>query len=91
MVITTPDGTSKLKPRPAVHAIRPWETLPLKIGGKDFNITGTPCVHLPVVPMHFDSWKHFVEPSTESAKVFVEAGLKDKVVWLEPGVAKQIL
>ncbi|CAE6381614.1 unnamed protein product [Rhizoctonia solani] len=175
-VITTPDGASKLKPRPAVHAIRPWETLPLKIGGKDFDITGTPCVHLPggettgfivqtasfgtspeglpnaiyfsgdtiyleelaqmrkkfhialailnlgavivpgpdgplqitldgksavklihdieadvVVPMHFDSWKHFTEPSTESAQVFVGAGLKDKVVWLEPGVAKQIL
>ncbi|CAE6400676.1 unnamed protein product [Rhizoctonia solani] len=176
IVITTPDGASKLQPRPAVRAIHPWETLSLKIGGKGFNITGTPCVHLPggettgfivqtpsfgtspdglpnaiyfsgdtiyieelaqmrskfhivlgilnlgaviapgpdgplqitldgksavkliqdigadiVVPMHFDSWKHFIEPSTESAKVFVEAGLKDKVVWLEPGVTKQVL
>lgn len=175
-VVTTPDGASKLKPRPAVHAIRPWETLALKIGGKDFNITGTPCVHFPggevtgfiihtasfgtspdglpnaiyfsgdtiyleelvemrkkyhialsiinlgavivpgpeeplqitldgksavklvqeigadvIVPMHFDSWKHFTEPSTESAKVFAEAGLNDKVIWLEPGVAKQVL
>lgn len=175
-VITTPDGANKLKPRPAVHAIHPWETLSLNIGGKSFEITGTPCVHLPggettgfivhtasfgtspdglpnaiyfsgdtiyleelaqmrkkfhialailnlgaviapmpdgplqitldgqtavkliqdigadvVVPMHFDSWKHFTEPSTELAKVFVEAGLKDKVIWLEPGVAKQVL
>ncbi|KAH7323406.1 putative Zn-dependent hydrolases of the beta-lactamase protein [Rhizoctonia solani] len=175
-VVTTPDGASKLKPSSAVYAIHPWETLSLNIGGKDFNITGTPCVHLPggettgfivhtasfgtspeglpnaiyfsgdtiyleelaqmknkfhialaiinlgsvmvplpegplqitldgksavkliqdigadvVVPMHFDSWGHFTEPSTESAKTFVEAGLKDKVIWLEPGVAKRIL
>ncbi|CAE6502331.1 unnamed protein product [Rhizoctonia solani] len=175
-VVTTPDGASKLKPSPGVHAIHPWETLSLNVGGKDFNITGTPCVHLPggettgfivhtasfgtnseglpnaiyfsgdtiyleelaqmknkfhialaiinlgsvivplpegplqitldgqsavkliqdigadvVVPMHFDSWGHFTEPSTESAKIFVEAGLKDKVMWLEPGVAKRIL
>ncbi|KAJ1305630.1 hypothetical protein OPQ81_000627 [Rhizoctonia solani] len=175
-VITTPDGANKLKPRPAVYAIRPWETLSLKIGGKNFSITGTPCVHLPggettgfivhtasfgtnpdglpnaiyfsgdtiyleelaqmrkkfhiglaiinlgaviapgpdgplqitldgksaaklvqdigadvVVPMHFDTWKHFTEPSTESAKAFEEAGLKERVVWLEPGVAKQVL
>ncbi|KAH7345443.1 beta-lactamase superfamily domain-containing protein [Rhizoctonia solani] len=175
-VITTPDGTKNLKPRPAVHAIQAWETLSLKIGGKDFDITGTPCVHVPggettgfivhapsfgtspdglpnaiylsgdtvyfeelaqmrqkfhivlaiinlggvivpgpdgplqitldgksavkliqdigadvVVPIHFDSWSHFVEPSTESAKVFVEAGLEDKVVWLKPGVATRIL
>ncbi|CAE6463236.1 unnamed protein product, partial [Rhizoctonia solani] len=47
LVVTTPDGANKLKPRPAVHAIHPWQTIPLKIGGKDFNITGTPCVHVP--------------------------------------------
>ncbi|CCO34935.1 N-acyl-phosphatidylethanolamine-hydrolyzing phospholipase D, mitochondrial Short=NAPE-PLD [Rhizoctonia solani AG-1 IB] len=175
-VITTPDGAKNLKPRPAVHAINPWQTLPLKIGGKAFSITGTPCVHVPggettgfilhaesfgtsleglpnaiyfsgdtiyieelaqmrkkfhivlavinlggataptpdgpvpitldgksavklvqdigaevVVPIHYDSWKHFNEPSTESSKIFVEAGLKDKVIWLEPGVVKNIL
>ncbi|ELU35869.1 hypothetical protein AG1IA_10101 [Rhizoctonia solani AG-1 IA] len=38
-----------------------------------------------VVPIHFDSWKHFKEPSTESKRTFEEAGLKDKVIWLEPG------
>ncbi|KAG8745465.1 hypothetical protein FRC10_008008 [Ceratobasidium sp. 414] len=177
-VVTTPDGANKLKPRPSVHPIRPWETLPLKIGGKEFNITGTPCVHLPggestgfilqtasfgtspeglpnaiyfsgdtiyleelaqmrkkfhivlailnlgdvrvslpgsseplqitldgksaaklirelepdvVVPMHFDSWAHFTEPSAKSAKVFEEEGLKDKVTWLTPGVSTHIL
>jgi L-ascorbate metabolism protein UlaG (beta-lactamase superfamily) len=176
VVITTPDGASKLKPRPAVHAIQPWQTLSLDIRGKQFNITGTPCVHLPggettgfiiqtesfgtspdglsnaiyfsgdtiyleelakmrknfnivlaiinlgavivpgpegplqitldgksavkliqdieadvVVPMHFDSWKHFTEPSAESRKVFAEAGLGDKIVWLEPGTVKHVL
>ncbi|KAF8671498.1 Zn-dependent hydrolases of the beta-lactamase [Rhizoctonia solani] len=176
LVVTTPDGANNLKPRPAVHPILPWQTLPLSIGGKKFDITGTPCVHLPggettgfiihtesfgmsaeglpnaiyfsgdtiyleelgqmrkkfhvvlaiinlggvvislpsgpaqitldgksavrliqdigadlVVPIHFDSWKHFKEPSTESKRTFEEAGLKDKVIWLEPGVAKRVL
>ncbi|KAG9125762.1 hypothetical protein FRC07_006321 [Ceratobasidium sp. 392] len=176
-VITTPDGANKLKPRPSVHPIHPWETLSLRIGGKDFKITGTPCVHLPggevtgfiietasfglnpeglpnaiyfsgdtiyleelaqirkkfhivlailnlgdvrvvlpgsseplqitldgksavklirdlepdvVVPMHFDSWAHFTEPSAKSAKVFEEEGLKDKIKWLAPAVKTTI-
>ncbi|QRV76936.1 beta-lactamase superfamily protein [Ceratobasidium sp. AG-Ba] len=176
-VITTPDGANKLKPRPSVHPIHPWETLSLKIGGKDFSITGTPCVHLPggevtgfileaasfgthsdglpnviyisgdtiyieelaqiqkkyhvvlailnlgdvqvalpgsseplhitldgktaaklireiepdvVVPMHFDSWAHFTEPSSKSAKIFEEEGLNEKVLWLTPGIKTQI-
>lgn len=175
-VITTVDGANKLKPRPSVHPIRPWETLPLKIGGKDFKITGTPCEHLPggevtgfiletssfgtspeglpnaiyfsgdtiyleelaemrkkfhivlailnlgqvmaplpsgslqitfdaksaakfireiqpdvVVPMHFDSWAHFTEPSSHAAKIFEEEGLKDRVMWLTPAVTQNIL
>ncbi|KAF8732456.1 Zn-dependent hydrolases of the beta-lactamase, partial [Rhizoctonia solani] len=47
LVVTTLDGANNLKPRPAVHPILPWQTLPLSIGGKKFDITGTPCVHLP--------------------------------------------
>lgn len=175
-VVTTVDGANKLKPRPSVHGLRPWETLSLKIGEKDFKITGTPCQHLPggevvgfiietssfgtgpeglpnaiyfsgdtiyleelaemskqfhialailnignavaplpdgplditldaksaaklvrdigadiVVPMHFDSWAHFAESSDQAAKVFEAEGLKDKVVWLAPGVKKQVL
>ncbi|KAH6854661.1 beta-lactamase superfamily domain-containing protein [Chaetomium sp. MPI-CAGE-AT-0009] len=46
-VFTTPDGAKKLAPRPGVRAIQPWETLPLEIGGKRFDVTGTPCEHLP--------------------------------------------
>lgn len=175
-VITTVDGANKLKPRPAVRALRPWESISLKLGGKDFIITGTPCQHLPggevtgfllgtssfgtspeglpnaiyisgdtvyldelvemrkkyhvvlailnlggvvapsregplqitfdaksaarlareieadiVVPIHYDSWEHFVESGDEAAKVFETEGLKDRVLWLTPGVIKSIL
>ncbi|PBK73203.1 Metallo-hydrolase/oxidoreductase [Armillaria solidipes] len=37
----------KLHPRPGVRGIRPWETVPLEAGGKRFEVTGTPCQHLP--------------------------------------------
>jgi L-ascorbate metabolism protein UlaG (beta-lactamase superfamily) len=47
MVITTIDGAKKLQPRPSVRGIRPWETLPLEVGGKQFKVTGTPCQHVP--------------------------------------------
>jgi L-ascorbate metabolism protein UlaG (beta-lactamase superfamily) len=46
-VLTTLDGAKKLGPRPGVRGIRPWETVPLEIGGKHFDVTGTPCQHLP--------------------------------------------
>ncbi|KAK0490455.1 putative Zn-dependent hydrolases of the beta-lactamase protein [Armillaria novae-zelandiae] len=46
-VITTVDGARKLHPRPGVRGIRPWETVPLEAGGKRFQVTGTPCRHLP--------------------------------------------
>ncbi|KAH8879292.1 Metallo-hydrolase/oxidoreductase [Thozetella sp. PMI_491] len=46
-VLTTPDGASKLAPRPGVKGLQPWETVTLRLGGRDFAITGTPCVHLP--------------------------------------------
>jgi L-ascorbate metabolism protein UlaG (beta-lactamase superfamily) len=46
-VFTTADGAKKLAPRPMVRAIKPWEKLPLEIGGNRFDITGTPCEHLP--------------------------------------------
>ncbi len=46
-VLTTPDGASKLAPRPGVKGLKPWETVTLKLGGRSFDFTGTPCVHLP--------------------------------------------
>ncbi|KIJ36151.1 hypothetical protein M422DRAFT_261478 [Sphaerobolus stellatus SS14] len=47
IVLTTPDGAKNLAPRPGVHALKPWEMLELKMGGKDFKVTGTPCKHVP--------------------------------------------
>lgn len=47
-VFTTMDGASKLRPRPGVVGLRPWETVTSVIGGKVFRITGTPCKHFPV-------------------------------------------
>lgn len=46
-VLTTMDGAKKLAPRPGVHGMKPWETVPLIIGGKAFQVTATPCDHLP--------------------------------------------
>lgn len=176
-VLTTPDGASKLAPRPGVRPIHPWETLPLTLGGCTFNITGTPCVHFPggevtgfiithsdfgttnglpnaiyfsgdtiylpelvkmkekwhisvalinvgkvlvpvpgreeplqitmsgadaarlireieadvLVPMHFESWAHFVEGKEELRGVLEREGVSTKVKWLEPGVQTKIV
>ncbi|KAI4865722.1 Metallo-hydrolase/oxidoreductase [Hypoxylon rubiginosum] len=46
-VLTTIDGASKLAPRPGVRGLRPWETTALHVGGKRFDVTATPCQHLP--------------------------------------------
>ncbi|KAL2266652.1 hypothetical protein VTJ83DRAFT_6004 [Remersonia thermophila] len=46
-VFTTVDGAKNLAPRPGVRSLQPWETLPLTIGARHFEITGTPCQHLP--------------------------------------------
>jgi len=46
-VLTTPDGAKQLAPRPGVQALEDWQTKTLELGGRKFNITGTPCVHLP--------------------------------------------
>ncbi|RYO91180.1 hypothetical protein DL762_002347 [Monosporascus cannonballus] len=46
-VLTTMDGAKKLAPRPGVRGLRPWETVSLDIGCRRFQVTGTPCQHLP--------------------------------------------
>ncbi|KAK8135556.1 Zn-dependent hydrolases of the beta-lactamase fold [Apiospora sp. TS-2023a] len=46
-VLTTVDGARKLAPRPGVMGLKPWETVPLIIGGRRFEVTATPCQHLP--------------------------------------------
>ena len=39
-----------------------------------------------LVPMHFESWNHFAEKRAALAEAFEKAGVKEKVLWLEPGV-----
>ncbi|KAK6860936.1 Zn-dependent hydrolases of the beta-lactamase fold [Apiospora arundinis] len=46
-VLTTVDGAQKLAPRSGVVGLKPWETAPLVIGGSLFEVTATPCQHLP--------------------------------------------
>lgn len=176
-VFTTLDGAKNLTPRPAVHGLHPWETIKSTIGGKEFEITGVPCVHVPgdectgfiltnpdfgetnglpnsvyfsgdtvyfeelvqmrekfhisvalynlgaakvpigpngemlqitmcgaqaarlftetkadvLVPMHYMSWKHFTEFDKDLRQAFEDAGVLERVRWLEPGVSKRII
>lgn len=46
-VFTTVDGGRSLSPRPAVRGMKPWETVSVVLGGKNYEITSTPCQHLP--------------------------------------------
>lgn len=46
-VFTTVDGGRNLSPRPAVRGMKPWETVSVVLGGKKYEITSTPCQHLP--------------------------------------------
>ena len=43
-----------------------------------------------LVPAHYEGWAHFREPRTEVARVFAEAGLTNRLLWLEPGVATTV-
>lgn len=43
-----------------------------------------------LVPMHFQSWKHFAEGREALEKALESEGVIDKVVWLEPGVRKDL-
>jgi L-ascorbate metabolism protein UlaG (beta-lactamase superfamily) len=44
-----------------------------------------------LVPMHFESWKHFTEFGQELRASFEKGDVIDRVCWLEPGVAKRII
>lgn len=46
-VFTTQDGAKNLAPRPGVVGMSPWETKLLVINGKGYEVTATPCVHMP--------------------------------------------
>ncbi|KAI0116699.1 Metallo-hydrolase/oxidoreductase [Daldinia grandis] len=175
-VLTTVDGAAKLRPRPGVQGLKPWEAINLTIGGTRFEVTATPCEHLPggectgfilttpsfgktgglpnavffsgdtiyleelsrigdrfhvslallnlgaaavvlpgaseplqitmdgaqgarlfrelgadvLVPLHFESWDHFSQAKELLKDALDEAGIQDKVLWLEPGKPKKI-
>lgn len=38
-----------------------------------------------VIPIHYEGWKHFREPRAQAEKVFLAAGIQDKVHWLPLG------
>lgn len=46
-VLTTCDGAGKLGPRPGVSGLAPWQTVPISVGKVQFQITATPCQHVP--------------------------------------------
>ncbi len=38
-----------------------------------------------IVPAHYEGWEHFAESRAEIERAFSEAGLDDRLLWLEPG------
>lgn len=175
-VFTTMDGAKNLAPRPGVYGMEPWEKKSVMLGGKKFEITATPCKHVPgnecvgfilttesfgvaengkpnaiyftgdtvyidefakipekfnivatimnlgnamgdipggpfqitmdgkqgaqllrtvkgdcLVPMHYESWKHFTQFGKELTQDFENEGVSDKVRWLTPGKSVKIL
>ena len=46
-VVTTQDGAKNLAPRPGVLGFSDWQERQVRIAGKVFNITATPCTHWP--------------------------------------------
>ncbi|KAM0286938.1 hypothetical protein ACHAQH_000622 [Verticillium albo-atrum] len=38
-----------------------------------------------IVPMHYDGWDHFTQYQAELKKAFEESGVRDHVIWLDPG------
>ncbi|KAJ5825344.1 Zn-dependent hydrolases of the beta-lactamase protein [Penicillium riverlandense] len=47
LVFTTVDGANNLAPRPGVRGMKPWETASTVLRGVEYDITATPCKHLP--------------------------------------------
>jgi L-ascorbate metabolism protein UlaG (beta-lactamase superfamily) len=43
-----------------------------------------------VVPVHYEGWAHFVESKKEIDAAFTAAGMAERLVWLEPGVATEM-
>ncbi len=39
-----------------------------------------------IVPLHYEGWAHFTEHRAEIDRAFAAAGLRDRLLWLPPGV-----
>ncbi|OJD35219.1 zn-dependent hydrolases of the beta-lactamase [Diplodia corticola] len=46
-VLTTPSAARNLAPRPGTRGLAPWETVTLRLNGRDVRVTATPTQHLP--------------------------------------------
>ncbi|KAI7232844.1 Metallo-hydrolase/oxidoreductase [Hortaea werneckii] len=44
-----------------------------------------------LIPMHYESWKHFTHFGQELREAFQKEGILDKVRWLDPGKALSIM
>jgi L-ascorbate metabolism protein UlaG (beta-lactamase superfamily) len=43
------------------------------------------CPEATIVPLHFEGWKHFSESREDISRTFAEAGLADRLRWLDAG------
>ena len=43
-----------------------------------------------IVPIHYDGWTHFKEKRADVERVFEAANLRERIVWLERGVATSL-
>jgi len=39
-----------------------------------------------IVPLHFEGWQHFTEGRQEVDLAFQQVGLRNRLLWLRPGV-----
>ena len=44
----------------------------------------------PIVPLHFEGWRHFSESRDDIERAFTGAGLAGRLRWLNPGVATDV-
>jgi L-ascorbate metabolism protein UlaG (beta-lactamase superfamily) len=72
--------------------------VPLPTGGLLVTMDGEQAVALVntlqpdvVVPMHYEGWAHFAQSRAQLAEAFANAGMNDRVRWLEMGKAVPVV
>jgi L-ascorbate metabolism protein UlaG (beta-lactamase superfamily) len=66
-----------------VAAAGPW---PLTFTAKEAVELARAWPETTIVPLHFEGWEHFTEGRHEVDAAFQQAGLRDRLQWLRPGV-----